>query len=89
MFEQKRSRVSRRKWAKVKPKGEISTLSWTSIILILAVDISGIGTETTGKQRDSFHATHAELEIQTKIEVHLDEREFLVRSIHVKSIMQY
>lgn len=61
-----------------------------SIILILAVDVSGVGTRSTGKQRDTFPSTHAELEIHTKIdELDLDEREFLFESIHVKSIIQY
>lgn len=56
----------------------------------MAVEVSGFGTRSAGKQRDSFPPTHTELEIHTKIdELDLDEREFLVESIHVKSIIQY
>lgn len=79
----------------MKPKGEISEVSWTpfsffSVILILAVGVSEFGTRSTRKQRDSFLPTHAELEIHTKIdELDLDEREFLVENVHVKSIIQY
>lgn len=79
----------------MKPKGETSEVSGTcfsffSVILILAVDVSGFGTRSTGKQRDSFPSTYAELEIHTKIdELDLDEREFLAPSVHVKSITQY
>lgn len=55
---------------------------------MLAVDVSGFGTRSTGKQRDSFPPTHAELEIHTKIdELDLDEREFLVESVRGKSII--
>lgn len=56
----------------------------------MAVEVSGFGTRSAGKQRDSFPPTHTELEIQTKIgELDLDEKEFLIESIHVRSVIQY
>lgn len=56
----------------------------------MAVDLSGFGSRSKGKERDSFPPTHAKLGIHTKIDdLDLDEREFVVESIHFKSLIQY
>lgn len=79
----------------MKPKGEISDVSRAGLsvcsgILILAVDVGGFGRRSKGRQGDSFAPTHAELETHSKTDkLDLDERGFLVGSVHVKSIVQY